>query len=172
MSRGKVGRKAVLGSLGVLILAAAGAYAAGVPEGGGPGRRHGRHEFGAFRMGQALNLTDEQRASMKQIMEEHHKALEPVRKQHHELREQIRQQLESGNADATAIGQLTIQAHGLEKQLHESRSDLRERFEALLTPEQKARLEELKSQREQRGPRMRRPGRSGPQSGKPSATEL
>ena len=174
MSRGKVGRK-VVGTLGVLVLATAGAYAAGGGEpGDGPGGRHGRHGWGG-RMGimRGLNLTDEQRASFKEIAEEHRKAQEPLRKQHHELRQQIRQQLESGNADAATIGQLTIQAHALGKQLHESRAALKDRFEALLTPEQKAKLEERKSQRENRP--FGKPGRPGARPGKAGAqpgTEL
>jgi periplasmic protein CpxP/Spy len=162
MGRGKVG-KAVLGTVGVLALATAGAYAAGAGDtGDGPGGRHGRHGWGG-RMGimRGLNLTDEQRASFKEIVEEHRKAQEPLRKQHQELRAQIRQQLESGNADAATIGQLTIQAHALGKQLHESRAALKDRFEALLTPEQKAKLEERKSQREKRS--FGKPGKAGAQ---------
>ena len=168
MIRGKALRRAMVGSLGVLMLGA-GAYAANTPEDEGTGRRHGRHGMAPFRMARALDLTDEQRAAFKQILEEQHKASEPLRTQHRELREQIRQQLE-GNADATTVGQLTIQAHAVGKQLHESRAQVRERFEALLTPEQKAKLEALKSQR---GTRERgRPGR--PRSEKPAAdrTEL
>ena len=149
--RWTVGRKAVLGSLGALALASASAYAVGAPEAGGrPGRTQGRGEWGGpMRMGMmgALNLTEEQRASFKQIVEEQHQAQQPLRQQERELREQIRQQLDGGNADPTTIGQLTIQAHALGKQLHESRAALMERFEALLTPEQKARLEQLKSER-------------------------
>jgi protein CpxP len=160
MSRWKFGRAAVLGSLGALALAAT-----SVQAGDEPGRQ-GRHQWREMRMGRDLNLTDEQRASFKSIREEHRKAQEPLRQQHRELRQQIRQQLEGGNADPTAIGQLTIQAHALGRQLRESHAGLRERFEALLTPEQKARLEELKSQRGQRGQRrLGRPGRPAPPSG-------
>ena len=166
--RWTVGRKAVLGSLGALALATASASAVGLPESQGqPGRRHGGHLWGGpQRMGQALDLTEEQRASFKQLAEEHHKAVQPLRQQERELRQQIRQQLEGGNADATTIGQLTIQAHSIGKQLRESHAALMERFEGLLTPEQKAKLEEMKSQR---GKRMERRERSGPRREKRGA---
>jgi Spy/CpxP family protein refolding chaperone len=154
-----VGRKTFVGSLGALALAAASAYAAAAPEAeGARGRRHGRHEWGmAAHMARALDLTEEQRASFKQVLQETAKAQEPLRQQERELRQQIRQQLEGGSPDATAIGQLTIQAHGLAKQRRESWKGVTERLEGLLTPEQKTKLEEMKSRREERG------RRTGPQ---------
>ncbi|HEX6739670.1 MAG TPA: Spy/CpxP family protein refolding chaperone [Vicinamibacteria bacterium] len=165
--RWTVGRK-VLGSLGALALAAASVYAVEGPGGEGhAGFRHGGRGWGGpMRMVRALNLTEEQRAQFKQLAEEHHKAQQPLREQAQALHQQLRQNLESGTPDAAAVGQLAIQAHAVEKQLHESRAQLMERFEGLLTPEQKAKLEELKSQRGQRGF-----DRSGPRRQKRTAPD-
>jgi Spy/CpxP family protein refolding chaperone len=146
-----------------LAVAAVSVYAQDAPEAGGrPGRMHARWG-GPLRVARALNLTEEQRASVKALMEEHHQSLQPLREQERDLRQQIRQQLDGGSADPTTIGQLTIQAHAVGQQLHQSHAALMERFQALLTPEQKARLEQLKSERGR--PRFQR-GKVGSGTGK------
>lgn len=131
-----------------LTVAGTGAFAV-ANEGDGP-RFHGRrHGFGGgFR---ALSLTDEQKASLKSIMDEQRKTSEPQREQIRGLREQIRQQLDTGKADATKVGQLTIQAHTLRLQLREAHQRAFERFESQLTPEQKAKLDQMKEHRGKRG---------------------
>ncbi|MET0556868.1 MAG: Spy/CpxP family protein refolding chaperone [Vicinamibacteria bacterium] len=118
----------------------------------GEGHRgpHGRGGAG-FRGFRGLDLTEEQRTQVKAIFEEQRKASEPQRAQMHELRKQMREQLDSGKADASAIGQLAIQTHAIGSQLHEGRERAFERVSAILTPEQKAKLEQMKSERGKRG---------------------
>jgi periplasmic protein CpxP/Spy len=166
--RWTIARKTVVGSLGALALATASAYAVAVPEGGGRmGRMHGGRGWGGpQRLWRGLDLTEEQRASLRQILQEHHQAQEPLRQQERELRQQIRQQLDGGSPDPATIGQLTIQAHAVGKQRRESWAGVSQKMEGLLTPEQKAKLEELKSQRGQR-----ERGRIGPGRQKRAAPE-
>lgn len=152
-----------------LSMASAGVYAAGDPAAEGPGR-HGPdgRRFGMMRMAHALDLTEEQQASLKQMIDEQRKAVEPLVQQKRDLRRQIREQLDSEAADATTIGQLTIQSHNLGKQLRAAHEGMKERFESVLTPEQKAKLEQLKAERGKRG--FRRPGRFGPRPQAPQGT--
>lgn len=133
-----------------LALAMAGAGTVAVAGEGGHRGHHGRGGagFGGFR---ALDLTEEQKTQAKAIFEEQRKASEPQRAQMHELRKQMREQLDSGKADATAIGQLAIQTHAIGSQLREARERGHERLLAILTPEQKAKLEQMKSERGKRG---------------------
>ena len=143
-----------------LAVAGAGTVAvAGEGEGGHRGS-HGRGGFG-FRGFRGLDLTEEQRTQAKAIFEEQRKASEPQRAQMHELRTQMREQLDSGKADPTAIGQLAIQAHAIGQQLREARERGHERLLAILTPEQKAKLEQMKSERGQHGFGRRGFGRPG-----------
>jgi len=134
-----------------LALAVAGAGTVAVAGEGGHRGSHGRGGPGGFRGFRGLDLTEEQRTQAKAIFEEQRKASEPQRAQMHELRSQMREQLDSGRADATAIGQLAIQTHAIGQQLREARERSHERFVAILTPEQKAKLEQMKSERGNRG---------------------
>ena len=133
-----------------LALAVAGAGTVVVAGEGGYRGSHGRGGTG-FRGFRALELTEEQRTQAKAIFEEARKASEPQRAQMHELRSQMRVQLDSGKADATAIGQLAIQTHAIGQQLREARERAHERLVAILTPEQKAKLEQMRSERGNRG---------------------
>jgi periplasmic protein CpxP/Spy len=145
-----------------LALAVAGAGTVAVAKEAGEGRGfHGRGGPGGFGGFRALELTEEQRTQVKAIFDEQRKASEPQRAQMHELRKQMREQLDSGKADAAAIGQLAIQAHALGSQLREARERVHERIQAILTPEQKAKLEQMKSERGQHGFGRRGFGRPG-----------
>jgi Spy/CpxP family protein refolding chaperone len=149
-------RGAALVAFGVLSVAVAGVTAlaaqkAAESHDGGRGFRRGG--FMAGRMARALDLTDDQKASVKALMEEQRKAAEPLWQQHRELRQQIRQQLDSGNPDPATVGRLTIQASGVGKQLREARAQAKERLSALLTAEQKTRLDALQKARGWRGHR-------------------
>lgn len=134
-------------AVGLALAVAGGSTMAVAGEGG---RTHGRGGHG-FRGFHGLDLTEEQRTQAKAIFEEQRKASEPQRAQMRELRQQMREQLDSGKADATAIGQLAIQTHAIGQQLREARERGHERFLAILTPEQKAKLEQMKSERGKRG---------------------
>jgi len=114
---------------------------------GGGGEFGGRGHFGALR---GIELTDAQKASMKQLREsfgERTKSLrEQLRAKRHELR-----QAESGTTfnEAVATQKLT-EAAGLQARLMAEEFRLRQDSLALLTPEQKAQLEQRKQQHEQR----------------------
>ena len=114
--------------------------------------RHFRGRGAGFSRGlQALDLTEEQKASFKSIMQEERQASEPQREQVRAVRQQIRELLDSGKADPAEVGRLTIQAHTLGKQLREQHKLAFEKFEAQLTPEQKAKFDQMKQEREERG---------------------
>jgi Spy/CpxP family protein refolding chaperone len=116
-----------------------------------------------MRMARGLDLSEEQRESFKALADEHRQAMEPLWQKHRELRQEMRKQLDAGNADAQAVGQLAIDAHQVAQQMAESRRQVKEKFEALLTPDQKTKLKEFESRRGKRGPRgFFGPGRRGP----------
>jgi protein CpxP len=134
----------------VLALGLAGAGLAadeGAGRGEGRGGRHGRHGGDFMR---SLNLTEDQKAQLKTMREQQREALKPVFDQERALREQIREALESGNPDASRIGQLEIQSHRLRQQIRAEREKAMASFVNVLTPEQKAQWEQMKQQREQR----------------------
>ena len=87
-----------------------------------------------------LQLTDAQKASLKAIHEEERQAAEPLLdeiRQHHEA---IRAALDSEVPDPMTIGQETIAANQVEKQLAQFHSTYREKLTAVLTDEQREKL--------------------------------
>ena len=134
----------------VLALGLAGAGLAadeGAGRGEGRGGRHGRHGGEFMR---SLNLTDDQKAQLKSMREQQEEALRPVFEQERALREQMREALESGNPDASRIGQLEIQSHRLRQQIRAEREKAMASFVNVLTPEQKAQWEKMQQERKQR----------------------
>ncbi|HVG09368.1 MAG TPA: Spy/CpxP family protein refolding chaperone [Thermoanaerobaculia bacterium] len=90
-----------------------------------------------------LGLSEDQKEAAKQIHEEVWAKAEPLMEQHHQQMEEIHALLDAGNANATEIGQKMITAHASLKQLEAAHQDGMERFKALLTEEQKAKLETM-----------------------------
>ena len=121
---------------------------------GGPGE-HMRH--GGIALAEELGLNDEQKEAAKQIHEEIWAKVKPIAEQHHQQFEEIHALLDAGNANATEIGQKAIAAHATMKQVHTLHEEGMERFKALLTEEQKEKLETLEKEHPgpHRGMRMR-----------------
>ncbi|MDY7094707.1 MAG: Spy/CpxP family protein refolding chaperone [Acidobacteriota bacterium] len=132
-----------------------------------PGQR-GSHRGGHFgdRLAERLDLTADQKAAWETLRDEHRAQMEPLMTQIHEQRDQIREALESGSADATAVGQLMINNHRLLEQIKASREALDEAFRGLLTTEQQQTLDEIKASRGERGDRSHR-GHRGHRGGGP-----
>jgi Spy/CpxP family protein refolding chaperone len=138
-----VGAAALALGLAGVGLAADGGRGFGGPE----GRMHGRHGGRGMR---ELNLTEAQREQLKAMHQQQREALKPVMEQQRQLREQIEQALAAGNADASRIGQLTIQSYQLRQQMKAEREKARAAFVNVLTPEQKAQWEKREQEHKQR----------------------
>ena len=120
---------------------------------GGPRMMH----HGGMAYVHELGLSEDQKEAAKQIHEEIWAKAKPLMEQHHEQFEEIHTLLDAGNANPTEIGQKAIAAHASMKQVHALHEEGMERFKALLTEEQKAKLEELEKENPGpgRGMRMR-----------------
>src|SRR5688572_25326596 len=151
-------RKILFSLIAALVLvtgaALAGEHFKQVMVHGGPGE-HMMHGGPAF--AEELGLNDEQKEAAKQIHEEIWAKVKPIMEQHRQQFEEIHALLDAGNANATEIGQKTIAAHASMKQIHTLHEEGMERFKALLTEEQKEKLETLEKERPtpRRGMRMR-----------------
>ena len=119
----------------------------GGKRGGGEFGGRGGHFGGGFR---GVELTDAQKASMKQLREGFGERTKSLREQLHAKRQELRQ-AESGATfnEALATQKLTEVA-GLQARLMAEEFKLRQESLALLTPEQKTQLEQRRQQREQR----------------------
>ncbi|MCB0711423.1 MAG: Spy/CpxP family protein refolding chaperone [Ignavibacteriae bacterium] len=99
----------------------------------------------------ALNLTDAQKEQVKALHEQFEQDNSALLEQMKSLHDQAHDQMKSG--DKEAAQQTREEMRGLGEQLREAREGLEQQVEALLTAEQKAKLEELKAQRGERGSR-------------------
>jgi Spy/CpxP family protein refolding chaperone len=127
----------------------------------GEGMKRGFHRDGAFNR---LNLTDDQKAKMKQIREsfaERNKGLMAELKAN---RQELRQASEGGTFNEALATQKLTDTAGLQAKLMGERFKLRQEMLTVLTAEQKAQLEQMKAQfKTHRGGRR---GQGGPRNDK------
>lgn len=133
--------------LAVLVLA-------GVAVAGDPVREHRvvrmHHQFA-----EGLDLTEDQKAAVKPLHEELRAQSEPVMEKMHQQMEELHALLDTANPNPTEVGNKAIAAHATRAQLKALHEEFKTRFSALLTDEQKAKLEEIHAKHGEDGPRIR-----------------
>jgi protein CpxP len=119
-----------------------------------PAEHHAMHrhfmEMGLGLPLHQLNLTDDQKAQVKQIMQSEHPTTKPLMQQEMATREKMIQLVTSGNFDqgkASAIAAQESQAH---LQIEVEHAKIASQIYQLLSSDQKAKLAEIISQHEQR----------------------
>jgi periplasmic protein CpxP/Spy len=106
-----------------------------------------------------LDLTDAQKAQMKQIREAQHQTLQPLRQELRAKRQEIRKASEGGAFDEALVRQKLIEIAPLEARLMSLQFRAHQEMLSVLTPEQRTKLEqrreEFKNRRGERGSRNR-----------------
>ena len=122
------------------------------------GGKHRGHGFGGMRRGgffRQLNLTEDQKTKMKQIRESFATQNKPLREQLRAKRQELRQASEGGTFNEALATQKLTEMAGLEAKLMGERFKLHQEMLSVLTAEQKAQLEQAKTQRKARRGEMR-----------------
>ena len=134
--------------------------------GDGQGRRGGWHGkgmragFGGDRLFARLNLTDDQKAKIKQTRQSFMESNKPLFEQMRSKRQELRQASEGGTFNEALATQKLTEMAGLQAKLMGARIQLRQQMLSVLTPEQKTQLDQLKAQfKDHRGKRR---GARGP----------
>src|SRR5215218_11213694 len=109
-------------------------------------------EGGFFRQ---LNLTEDQKAKIKQIRETFAQTNKPLREQVRAKRQELRQASEGGTFNEALATQKLTEMASLEAKLMGERAKLHQETLSVLTAEQKAQLEQAKTQRKARRGEMR-----------------
>jgi len=124
---------------------------------GGRGRGE-RKGWGGMRGGifSKLNLTDDQKAKMKQIRESFAATNKPLRAQLRAKRQELRQANEGGTFNEALATQKLTEMASLEAKLMGERFKLQQETLSVLTAEQKAQLEQSKAQFKARRGEMRK----------------
>jgi Spy/CpxP family protein refolding chaperone len=133
----------------------------GKGHGGGFGHRGGggRGGFG-FR---GVELTDEQKTRVRQIHETHRASTKGLHQQLRAKRQELRQLQEGATFNEALAAQKLTEAAGIEAKLMGEQFRLRQELQTVLTPEQKAQIEQQREQRKQRREQFR--GRRGERRG-------
>jgi protein CpxP len=124
-----------------------------------PNPAAGRHNFvrqHMARIAQELNLTDAQKAQAKTIFQQARQTAQPVRDQLKTNRQALQAAVKSG--DDAQIQHLSQMQGTLLGQMVAIRSEAGIKFNALLTPDQRAKADQLKQQFQQRLQNRRNPG--------------
>lgn len=106
--------------------------------------RHGGGEHHTEMLIEHLDLNASQQATLKRLQAEMNAKVEPLQEQHRQAVEQVFEALEAGNADPTELGNQMIAGWDLMKQVRAAHEELLTQLSAVLTPEQKEKLDEIK----------------------------
>ena len=109
------------------------------------GRGHGRHGGGMMGF-RNLDLTDDQKAQMKQIRETSFQNLRPVMEQIRTKRQEIRQASQDGNVNEALITQKLTEIAPLEAKLQAERARVHQQMLSVLTSDQKAKLDQQRAE--------------------------
>ncbi|HWO03126.1 MAG TPA: Spy/CpxP family protein refolding chaperone [Blastocatellia bacterium] len=143
-------QKVVLAAVMAIAVAVPVAIAQSTDSGAQKGRGHwgeqGRRG-GADMMGfRNLDLSDAQKAQMKQIRDSHSQSLRPVMDQIRAKRQEIRQASEGGSFNEALVTQKLTEIAPLEAKLQGDQFRLHQEMIAVLTPEQKAKLDQQRAE--------------------------
>ena len=102
---------------------------------------HG-HRMGFF--AKALNLTDDQKAQMKTIMQKEHPTMKPLFQQQRQIDQQLRQYVE-GSFDEGKVRALAAQKSQVEVEITVAQTRIHNELYQVLTTDQKAQLKEIEA---------------------------
>ncbi|MGH9511206.1 MAG: Spy/CpxP family protein refolding chaperone [Terriglobales bacterium] len=144
----------MLGAVLALLLMAGFAISqdAGTTTGPGPGAhrgfRGGEHMFGFF--SKALDLTDAQKAQIKQIISNEKPTLHPLMLQEGQAHQQMMQLVTSGNFDESKAQAIISQEAQTHSQLEMEHARIMAQAYQVLTPDQKTKFAEMQAKHAQR----------------------
>ena len=149
------GKIAIVGAL-ALALSGGAAFA---QQGSGPGPMHHRMMHGGAFMGGAgpfgmmlhrLNLTDDQKAQVKQIMQAEKPNMKPLMQQEFQLHMQMAQLITSGSFDQAKVTALATQAAQTHIQVEVEHAKIASQIYQILDSTQKATVADMLAKHQQR----------------------
>ena len=142
-----------LGAAALVALALSGVAAAqdqeprGPRPGGGPGGPPPIE-----RMMERLGLSEDQRAAVHAVIEKDQDAIRPLGDAARQAHEAFQKALDAESPDVTRVGQLALAMNAAQKKFDAARKAEMEKIKAILTPEQRERLEQAMQRGPGRGP--------------------
>jgi len=157
-------RVTVLIALVALLVFGFGSFAAQNVEaqgrkGGGPRGAAGEGAPLMGFIGRHLDLTDEQKAEVKKIVDAERTVMQPIHEQMAKNREALKEATKDGQFNETQVSQLAEQQGDLMAQMIVSRERVKSQVYKLLTPEQREKMAAMGDRFEQRRQRPMQGGR-------------
>jgi Spy/CpxP family protein refolding chaperone len=140
------GRLLVLSALVALVVSPAAAQGFGHGHGHGThGEWHSEGQDGRMhgRIFAQLDLTEDQKTRVHELMGEHRSAVEPLRQQLRESHQQVAQLVHAEAIDEAAIRAAVIDSAQLDADMAVERARLVQQIRSILTPEQREQADEL-----------------------------
>ena len=153
---------------GLLMMVAAAAVAAwpwaGLAQAQDPPAPPHGHEFGPGRPGgpggpgigprfaEELGLSEDQKAQLEALRTKQRETLRPLTESARQAHDAFQAALDADNADAAAIGQAALAMKAAEKKLRAAHEAAFEEMKAILTPEQVAKMDQVRAQQKGPGP--------------------
>jgi Spy/CpxP family protein refolding chaperone len=111
------------------------------------GKRHRGHGRGmGGMMLNRLNLTDAQKAQLEQLRQSHRERTQPLRQELRAKMQELRQAQQGGTFNEALVAQKLTETAPLRAKLMGEHFKMRQEMLALLTPEQKTQLEQMREQ--------------------------
>lgn len=143
-------------AFGALLLALVAGIAFAEVNGGGPGMRHGMrgHFMGGPDMGfgmmlHRLNLTDDQKAQLKQMRQAEWGSFKPLMQQEGQLHQQMMQLVTSGSFDQTKASAIVSQEAQVHMQMQLEHLKMASQMYGLLDAGQKSQLSDMMAKHQQ-----------------------
>lgn len=151
----KIGRLRALSTSAVMAFALVSPFAQTPSTNAPQNHKQGEHAFGRHhrrggqmlgRLGQRLNLTDEQKAQMKQIGQNYRERTKTLRDELRAKHEELREANQGGAFNETLATQKLTEAAAIRAKLMGEQFKMRQEMMAVLTPEQKTQLDQLRQE--------------------------
>jgi Spy/CpxP family protein refolding chaperone len=92
-----------------------------------------------------LSLSDEQTQTLGNIVQARSEAIRPLAEQAQARQQALARQLQSSNPDPQTVGGLVIEITRIQQQIQQAVAATNQQFAMVLTPDQSARLEQIRS---------------------------
>lgn len=112
--------------------------------------KKGFHRGGHGMMFRELDLTDEQKAQVKQISDASKTNVQPIREQMRANRQKLQELSANGNFDAAQVQAIAAQQGNLSAQLIVEKERVKAQIFQILTPEQRAKAAEMQTKMKER----------------------
>jgi Spy/CpxP family protein refolding chaperone len=145
----------VMTSVAAAALALGGWVAMAQAQGPGSPAPHDRgygRGFAGPRLAEALGLSDDQKAQLDALRSKQRETMRPLMEAVRQAHDALKKSMDADSPDPATVGQAALTLNAAEKKLRAAHEAAFEEMKSILTPEQQAKLEQMKEKGPRRDP--------------------